>query len=173
MITGLSIPSKKRGAGFYGPLLSVPARAGLTVLTAALVLCAPVSAGAADTKPDAAQLIDRVINAHRAGHFQQASDAVDALIALRPARADYRLEKLRLTALTPGENKPGLSPQLEILCSSNDGRVCEQARFVAQLTNPVMPRGSSAFLRSKKTGNTPKLWLVTTRFSGAHRAKTA
>ena len=116
MITGLSIPSKKRGAGFYGPLLSVPARAGLTVLTAALVLCAPVSAGAADTKPDAAQLIDRVINAHRAGHFQQASDAVDALIALRPARADYRLEKLRLTALTPGENKPGLSPQLEILC---------------------------------------------------------
>ena len=136
MITGLSIPSKKRGAGFYGPLLSVPARAGLTVLTAALVLCAPVSAGAADTKPDAAQLIDRVINAHRAGHFQQASDAVDALIALRPARADYRLEKLRLTALTPGENKPGLSPQLEILCSSNDGRVCEQARFVAQLTQP-------------------------------------
>ena len=136
MITGLSIPSKKRGARFYGPLLSVPARAGLTVLTAALVLCAPVSAGAADAKPDAAQLIDRVINAHRAGHFQQASDAVDALIALRPARADYRLEKLRLTALTPGENKPGLSPQLEILCSSNDGRVCEQARFVAQLTQP-------------------------------------
>lgn len=51
-------------------------------------------------------------------------------------RARTTGEKLRLTALTPGENKPGLSPQLEILCSSNDGRVCEQARFVAQLTQP-------------------------------------